>query len=356
MLGMYNQYVKNSINNSDVDHKCVLCSATHSLKVRQLKHTIIFLIPLLLLFSQVAYATNESSYKWGYQQGKSEFANCDDFDADCTAAPDDCQSPANVSVKNETSGYYNSIPKYLLVDFCLIAQTTTTAAFATSQVSPQLAAEGVKIVVVKGVKCVDINGTLSDCDPAHGWSAVGNGTLVGISHPDVPPMPLLNITATRDKTIITTPPINANATSNEHDYKYGFKDGFNDYKSSSTESADLDFFVAPNDDVYDCQVVKNLGSWGGKTHTELTGITNSTACRDGYVAGWKSWCKSNGLDCAYWAASGIVPSLVAQAQKVNRCVPWSFCLDRQHLINGYEQELYDKGLALGHLGNHTGAK
>jgi hypothetical protein len=224
---------------------------------------------------------------------------------------------------------------YVIIPLALaLAGLLGQHAFATSQVSPQLAAEGVKIVVVKGVKCVDINGTLSDCDPAHGWSAVGNATLVGISHPDVPPMPLLNITTTSDRTIITTPPINANATSNAHDYKYGFKDGFNDYKSSSTDSADLDFFVTSNDDVYDCQVYKH--DWFlGKKHTELTGITNSTACRDGYVAGWKSWCKSNGLDCAYWAASGIVPSLVAQAEKVNRCVPWSFCLDRQHLAKGY---------------------
>ena len=57
-------------------------------------------------------ATNESSYKWGYEKGQSEFANCDIFDADCSAAPDDCQSPAYVSVKNETGGYYYSVPKY----------------------------------------------------------------------------------------------------------------------------------------------------------------------------------------------------------------------------------------------------
>ena len=52
-------------------------------------------------------STNESSYKYGYQQGKSEFANCDDFDADCTAAPDDCQSPVTTYTKNVTSGYYD---------------------------------------------------------------------------------------------------------------------------------------------------------------------------------------------------------------------------------------------------------
>jgi hypothetical protein len=70
---------------------------------------------------QWAYGTNESSYKYGYGQGKSEWVNCTDFDADCGAAPDDCQptvyvstndqfngipvNPASVDVKNVT--YYN---------------------------------------------------------------------------------------------------------------------------------------------------------------------------------------------------------------------------------------------------------
>ena len=56
---------------------------------------------------QVVYGTNESSYKYGYKQGKDEFTNCKDSDADCTAAPDDCQSPVVWNTKNETTGYYS---------------------------------------------------------------------------------------------------------------------------------------------------------------------------------------------------------------------------------------------------------
>jgi hypothetical protein len=56
---------------------------------------------------QVAYGTNESSYKYGFGQGKDEFTNCQDFDADCTAAPDDCQSPVISYDKNITTGYYS---------------------------------------------------------------------------------------------------------------------------------------------------------------------------------------------------------------------------------------------------------
>lgn len=77
---------------------------------------------------------------------------------------------------------------------------------------------------------------------------------------------------------------------NEHDYRYGLGRAVDDYNTSSKDNIDLSSFVNSNDDVETCQVVHyTLG------HRELTGIpvpgvTNSTACRDGYVAGWKSWC------------------------------------------------------------------
>ncbi|MGA9149950.1 MAG: hypothetical protein WBZ36_05180 [Candidatus Nitrosopolaris sp.] len=34
MLVMYNQYIKNSINNSDAKRKCVICFARHDVGVR----------------------------------------------------------------------------------------------------------------------------------------------------------------------------------------------------------------------------------------------------------------------------------------------------------------------------------
>jgi hypothetical protein len=37
-----------------------------------------------IFFYQVAHATNESSYKYGYKQGKLEWCDCTDFDADCS--------------------------------------------------------------------------------------------------------------------------------------------------------------------------------------------------------------------------------------------------------------------------------
>jgi hypothetical protein len=65
------------------------------------------ILTMVISSAALAYATNESSYKYGFQQAKSEFLNCQYFDADCTAAPDDCHSSITTYAKNETSGYYD---------------------------------------------------------------------------------------------------------------------------------------------------------------------------------------------------------------------------------------------------------
>src|SRR5215467_12052870 len=45
---------------------------------------------------QVAYGTNESSYKWGFKLGKEEVSNCKDCDADCSGSNQDCAVPGNI--------------------------------------------------------------------------------------------------------------------------------------------------------------------------------------------------------------------------------------------------------------------
>jgi hypothetical protein len=160
------------------------------------------------------------------------------------------------------------------------------------------------------------------------WNPQGTGKIVGTASPAI--YPQINMATINNTTVTVSHAINATSATNEHDYKWGFKDAVNDYNGSSKDNGDLDIFVNSNDDVNDCQVAH----YDTLKHRELTGITNSTACRDGYVAGWKSWCKSDGLDCAYWAATGTYPSLIAHAQKMDvPCVPW--CLDRQFLAKGY---------------------
>ncbi len=45
-----------------------------------------------VLTAQTAFATNESSYQYGYKQGKYGWADCTDFDADCSTGLDHCNS------------------------------------------------------------------------------------------------------------------------------------------------------------------------------------------------------------------------------------------------------------------------
>ena len=73
-----------------------------------------------IFFYQVAHATHESSYKYGYKQGKLEWGDCTDFDADCSDGLNDCQSPVTYYVKNETSGYQD-IP---IVHYDIMTNTT----------------------------------------------------------------------------------------------------------------------------------------------------------------------------------------------------------------------------------------
>ncbi|MFY9871038.1 MAG: hypothetical protein WAK17_15075 [Candidatus Nitrosopolaris sp.] len=196
----------------------------------------------------------------------------------------------------------------LLVGFALTAQT----AFAT--------ANGTLVATSGPTNCYKASNGVNTC-----VSGIGCGSPNCAAHENANPQ--LNMASISNTIIPLSNATNANATSNEHDFRYGFHWGVDDYNSSSKDNSDLDFFVDSNNDVQMCQVGHDV--FGNKND-----LTNSTACRDGYVAGWKSWCKSDALDCAYWAATGVYPSLIAHAQKMGvLCIPW--CLDRQSLAKGY---------------------
>jgi hypothetical protein len=154
------------------------------------------------------------------------------------------------------------------------------------------------------------------------------GKPVGVSTPWQPPT--LNVNITGNTTMAATSP-NATAATNEHDYRYGFGWGLGDYNSSSTDTG-LDFYVTSTNDVAICN--------NAHTHADPNyagseaQVLNATACRDGYLGGWKYWCTTDALHCAYWAAAGSVPSLAVQSNRVNHCAQF-FCLDRESLANVY---------------------
>lgn len=62
---------------------------------------------------------------------------------------------------------------------------------------------------------------------------------------------------------------------NKGSYKFGFKMGFSDYHCASTD--------------IDCDEPRS-------------------ACTDGYINGWKAWCKTDSGICAFWASSKTYPS------------------------------------------------
>lgn len=84
--------------------------------------TIALALALLAVGAQQAHATNESSYKYGYKQGKYEWTDCTTPEADCSIALDDCHSPVDIAVKyakpqimGETVNNYYYVKRYDIV-------------------------------------------------------------------------------------------------------------------------------------------------------------------------------------------------------------------------------------------------
>jgi hypothetical protein len=68
---------------------------------------------------------------------------------------------------------------------------------------------------------------------------------------------------------------------NEGSYKLGYNTAFNAYKCVYTDDCDM---VGSQSPVYD------LCALGVHSTIEKPTVTNTTACSDGYVNGWKAWC------------------------------------------------------------------
>jgi len=202
-----------------------------------------------------------------------------------------------------------SIIMLALVGLALTAQT----AFAT--------ANGTLVATSGPTNCYKASNGVNTC-----VSGIGCGSPNYAAHENA--IPQLNMASISNTIIPLSNATNANATSNEHDFRYGFHWGVDDYNSSSKDNSDLDFFVDSNNDVQLCQVGHDV--FGNKND-----VTNSTACRDGYVAGWKHWCQSDALDCAYWAATGTYPSLIAHAQKMGVLIYVHLSIYRFRNVDSY---------------------
>lgn len=76
---------------------------------------------------------------------------------------------------------------------------------------------------------------------------------------------------------------------NESSYQWGLKAGFGTYQCRVTESGCDGPGVSSNDINTDCIGLASANS-GGQ-------VTNSTACMDGFIAGYTHWCSQHAKDC-----------------------------------------------------------
>jgi hypothetical protein len=93
---------------------------------------------------------------------------------------------------------------------------------------------------------------------------------------------------------------------NESSYQYGFHYGFSRYKEAIDNSANVDFPGSNLVKYNPCMEYKN------GVLVISSGVTNQTACIDGYVNGWKAWCKTDMNDCLEAVLSGDFPDAYHQ--------------------------------------------
>jgi len=98
---------------------------------------------------------------------------------------------------------------------------------------------------------------------------------------------------------------------NESSYKYGLFRGFDDFNDGAHDGSSS----GPPGGI-------DIGYCNTAGHNADPHVTNSTACKDGYLAGWEHWCKSDGVYCAFYVALGDYPTIVTHVGKVYHCRPW----------------------------------
>jgi len=110
-------------------------------------------------------------------------------------------------------------------------------------------------------------------------TVLNNGTLV----PNKIPSWNIQYNSTGN---LTDPP---NAKTNEHDYNVGKSLAIRVYSCRFIDGSSCD---TSGNDTMECGQTHDGTGW-----TWLGHVTNTTACYDGFVAGWIHWCKTNVKHC-----------------------------------------------------------
>jgi hypothetical protein len=92
------------------------------------------------------------------------------------------------------------------------------------------------------------------------------------------------------------------ATTNEHDYKNGFRTAIEDYGCTTPAMANQSGCDTPTSDRAVVICTAAAENWKYEW-----GVTNKTACEVGYIDGWKHWCMTDTKDCAKDTTAGIFP-------------------------------------------------
>jgi hypothetical protein len=88
---------------------------------------------------------------------------------------------------------------------------------------------------------------------------------------------------------------------NESSYKEGFNNAFDGYNCVQTEDCDI--------------IANNGGELICNNQLDNPHVSNSTACIDGYVDGWKHWCNIDMKDCLADILVGYFPDVNHVLQK-----------------------------------------
>jgi hypothetical protein len=111
---------------------------------------------------------------------------------------------------------------------------------------------------------------------------------------------------------------------NESSYQYGYKAGREGYQCSNYD-ADC------SNGLESCVVHIYYGTGYVKdANSSSYGVTNQTACDDGFVHGWKQWCNPDLALCAKFFLGNIFPGQLAEqvhnTTRVDRAFSCEFLL------------------------------
>jgi hypothetical protein len=137
---------------------------------------------------------------------------------------------------------------------------------------------------------------------------------------------------------------------NESSYQWGYKGGFGSYHcfiSGPPKHEDRQCQRPGGEDFICYSLPLLLNGTGYSTVT----ISNQTACHDGYVNGWKDWCKSDVANCSMLETFGVYPpgTMPSRLLSLNGST-WNIDVVPTLAYNVGHSKVWNQGYSDGYLG------